>query len=111
YEGAVSLAASLAWHLGQTNSEVIFFSQNGKGSIESEATDLHGFLAYLAIVEAKNSVSILENLPQTDGYSIIVTARPRNRIPTSLLASSHVVFVPDALNKYVGSASRFGFRN
>jgi len=88
YESAVSLAASLAWHLKATNTNIRFLSQEC-----NETTDLTRFLAYLAIVEPKASGSILESLPAADGYTVIVTAQPRAQIPTSLWTSSHVVFI------------------
>jgi uncharacterized protein (DUF58 family) len=88
YETAVSLVASLAWHLKATNTNVKFLSQECK-----ETTDLSQFLAHLAVVEPKASGSILENLPPTGGCTVIVTAQPRAQIPASLWTSSHIVFI------------------
>jgi uncharacterized protein (DUF58 family) len=96
YESAVSLAASLAWHLKATNTNIRFLSQDC-----NETTDLNSFLVHLAVIEPKASDSILENLASTvlenlastDGYTVIVTAQPRAQIPPALWASSHVIFI------------------
>jgi uncharacterized protein (DUF58 family) len=91
YESAVSTAASLAWHLSKENTGITFLSQE-----HNESSDLHRFLTHLAIIEPKASASILEELPATDGYTIIVTARQRSTIPASLFASSCFVSVPSS---------------
>jgi uncharacterized protein (DUF58 family) len=88
YEKAVVLAASLSWHLADANAEMTFISQNYTGS-----PDIYQFLTHLALVAPQASDSILENLPPTDGYTIILTSRPRNTIPASLWGSSHFVWL------------------
>lgn len=88
YEDAVRLAASLGWHFARANTEVSFVAQGYQGG-----PDIYGFLAYLAVVKPEPAPSLVEHLPPSDEYNIILTARPRGTIPTSLWASSYFVFI------------------
>ena len=88
YEQAVAVAASLSWQLADAKTEITFVSQDYAGS-----PDVYQFLTHLALVTPQASASILENLPPTDGYSIILTARPRNTIPAALWGSSYFIFL------------------
>jgi uncharacterized protein (DUF58 family) len=88
YEQAVATAASLAWHFGEQSSELSFLAPGYSGS-----SDLHEFLRYLALVQPAPGETILDSLPSTTAYSLIVTARSRGSVPTALWASSYVVFV------------------
>jgi uncharacterized protein (DUF58 family) len=88
YEKAVVLAASLSWQLADASTEMTFISQDYAGS-----PDVYQFLTHLALVAPKVSPSILENLPPTDGYSIILTPRRRDTIPAVLWGSSYFVFL------------------
>jgi uncharacterized protein (DUF58 family) len=88
YEEAVTTAASLAWHFAAQESKVSFAKQES-----GESADVHGFLRFLAGVEPKRSPSVLENLKSSDEYNIIITARNRDDIPTSLLNCSFLVLI------------------
>ena len=90
YEKAVALAASLAWHFTEQNAEVAFVAPEYQGT-----NDLHQFLSYLALVEPKPSLSVIENLPASDHYNIVVTARPRGTIPTALWNGSYFLFIAE----------------
>ena len=107
YERAVKLAASLAWHFSSQDAEVSFVvSGHGRG------TDLHEFLARLAVIEAQADppatrapqAGILRdvlrenvlrdlNLGSTGEYNIVLTARPRGSLPTALWNSSYFIFI------------------
>lgn len=87
YERAVATAASLAWHFGAEHTELSFVAPNYSGS-----SDIHEFLRYLALVQPEHGESILDSLPSTNAYSLIITARPRGSLPTAVWASSYVVF-------------------
>jgi uncharacterized protein (DUF58 family) len=88
YERMVSLAASVAWRLAQQGVLLSFVSQ------EYDATgDVFGFLDYLAAVQPKNGSSILESLPGSTDYSLVLTAQKRGTIPASMWASAYFVFL------------------
>jgi uncharacterized protein (DUF58 family) len=96
YEDAVTLAASLGWHFTAADTAVCFVAPGKAGG------DINGFLAYLATVEPqgadpesdpKNPGSLLDGLGASDGFNIILTARPPETIPTSLGACSYVIFI------------------
>jgi uncharacterized protein (DUF58 family) len=91
YEKAVALAASLAWHFTQENAQVSFLAPSYNGS-----PDVYQFLRYLALLEPKPSLSVIENLAPSDEYNIIVTARSRGTIPTALWNSSYFLFMGEA---------------
>jgi len=88
YEDAVQLAASLSWHFAVENTDISFVAQGYGGE-----PDVYRFLAYLAVVEAGNSPSVVDQLRPSDDYNIILTARPRGSIPTALWACSYFVFI------------------
>ena len=93
YEDAVALAASLSWHFASENTDISFAGQGYIGG-----PDLFGFLAYLAVVQAAQAQSVLEDLRPTDDYNIILTSRPRGSIPTALWACSYLVFLGQEQN-------------
>jgi uncharacterized protein (DUF58 family) len=112
YERAVNLAASLAWHFSSQDAEVSFaLSGHGRG------TDVHEFLARLAVIEAQADSKIPRrpqtgnlldvsrdevfqedvlqqiNLGSTGEYNIVLTARPRGSLPTALWNCSYFLFL------------------
>jgi hypothetical protein len=106
YERAVSLAASLAWHFSSQDAEVSFaLSGHGRG------TDVHEFLARLAVIEAQQDAETLRpqngklrnvlqedvlreiNLGNSGEYNIVLTARPRGSLPTALWNCSYFLFL------------------
>ena len=106
YERAVNLAASLAWHFSSQDAEVSFaLSGHGRG------TDVHEFLARLAVIEAQQDAETLRpqngklrnvlredvlreiNLGSTGEYNIVLTARPRGSLPTALWNCSYFLFL------------------
>ncbi len=88
YESAVRLAASLAWHFAGQNAQLSFLSQEYKGGQQ-----IYEFLTYLAEVYPGGSRSLIENLPISGDYNIILTTQSRGTIPTSLWAGSYFVFL------------------
>ncbi len=88
YEEAVATAASVSWYFASQESKVSFTHQDS-----GESADVHGFLRFLATVEPKRSPSLLENLRSSDEFNIIITARNRDDIPTSLLNRSFLVLI------------------
>jgi uncharacterized protein (DUF58 family) len=91
YERAVSLAASLAWHFAAENTDLSFAAPDYPGSPE-----LYDFLHYLAMVGPRpasdGAASVVDDLPLTDDYNVILTARSRGTVPTPLWACSYFIF-------------------
>jgi len=103
YERAVDLAASLAWHFSNEAAEVSYIIPG-----RPRSSDLHEFLAWLALVEPRGAVKEFPAKEQqekgshdifaalngsVDEYNIVVTPRSRGTIPTALWNSSYFVFV------------------
>jgi hypothetical protein len=89
YEKAVALAASLAWHFAEENTELSFAAPGYSG-----APDIWEFLRYLALVTPCPGEPALEDLLQlTDDYNIVLTARPRGTIPTPQWARCYFIFI------------------
>ncbi len=97
YERAVELAASLAWHFAGQTADVSFLVA-GRG----RSTDLHQFLAQLAVVEPRGAAERIRQgadwlrdsgLAERGEYNIILTARPRGSLPTALWNCSYFIFV------------------
>lgn len=88
YEHAVSLAASLAWHFTGENVDLAYAAQGYSGQ-----PVLYDFLSHLAMVEPAAGESILESLPLSSDYNVIVTSRKPGSIPTSLWASSYIIYM------------------
>jgi uncharacterized protein (DUF58 family) len=99
YERAVNLTASLAWHFSSQAAEVAFVVPGyGRG------TDLHEFLARLAVIEPQTDVSSRPGSPDvlrevnssaTGEYNIVLTARPRGSVATELWNCSYFIFLGD----------------
>jgi uncharacterized protein (DUF58 family) len=95
YEKAVNLAASLAWHFDSQSAQLSFAIPN-----QVRTSDLHEFLARLAVVEpfddAKNAQTLeTMNLGGSDEYHIVITARRRGSLPTVLWNTSYFVFIEE----------------
>ncbi len=88
YERAVSLAASLVWHFAAENSQLSFVAPGYQGG-----ADVNRFLSYLALVEPAEGGSVLDNLPASPEFELILTARPRGSIPTALWARGYFLFI------------------
>ena len=97
YENAVTLAASLAWHFAEGDTEACFMAPGYRSG-----TDILEFLAYLATVDpvaqpssppATLETSLLDTLELSDDYNIILTTRQRGAIPASLLGCSCFIFI------------------
>jgi uncharacterized protein (DUF58 family) len=113
YERAVNLAASLAWHFSEEHDADVSFVV--PGSVQSH--DLHEFLRRLAVIQPAIDPSVDEKpkpselgkragvATQTadgfselssgglDQYNIVLTARARGSVPTSLWNCSYFFFI------------------
>ncbi|HKW76502.1 MAG TPA: DUF58 domain-containing protein, partial [Terriglobales bacterium] len=89
FERGVSLAATLACHFAEENVELSF-----AGSAFSGGIQLADFLRYLALVQpTETPESVLEFLPVSSDYNVIVTARTPGTLPSSLWFSSYVIYM------------------
>lgn len=88
YEHAVSMATSLSWHFAGENVELAFVAPNYHGD-----SQLYDFLRYLALVEPAEGASVLDSLPVSADYNVIITARKPGTLPTTLWASSYVIYM------------------
>lgn len=92
YERAISLAASLAWHFANEDADLSFAAQDYKGGI-----DIYKFLTYLALLAPKPGGSLIDTLPVTGDYNIVLTSRPRGTIPTALWNCSYMIFLGESV--------------
>jgi uncharacterized protein (DUF58 family) len=92
YERAISLAASLAWHFANEDADLSFAAQGYKGD-----PDIYKVLAYLALLEPEAGNSVIDTLPVTGDYNIVLTCRPRGSVPTALWNRSYMIFLGEDL--------------
>ena len=88
YEHAVSMTTSLAWHFAGENVDLAFVAPNYQGDAY-----LYDFLKYLALVQPAEGASVLDSLPVSADYNVIITARKPGTLPTTLWASSYVIYM------------------
>jgi uncharacterized protein (DUF58 family) len=88
YEYGVSQAASLASHLAAEGVDLTFAASTYDG-----VPQLNDFLLYLALVQPQSGESILNSLPASDDYNLIITARKQGSLPSGLLENSHVFYM------------------
>jgi uncharacterized protein (DUF58 family) len=88
YEYGVSQAASLATHLAAEGVDLTFAASTCDG-----VPQLNDFLLYLALVQPQAGESILNSLPASDDYNLIITARKQGSLPIGLLENSHVFYM------------------
>lgn len=88
YEHAVSMAASLAWHLNGQGVSLSFAGMQYNG-----APYLYDFLLYLALVQPAADESILESLPVAADYNLIITSRNPGSIPSGLRDNSRIIYM------------------
>jgi uncharacterized protein (DUF58 family) len=88
YERAVSLAASLVWHFAGENSQLSYVAPGYQGG-----ADVYRFLTYLALVQPAAAESVIDKLPPSNDFDLILTARARGTIPTALWARAYFLFI------------------
>jgi uncharacterized protein (DUF58 family) len=90
YERAINLAASIAWHFYQENSELSFAAPS-----LVDKHDVYSFLEYLATAAPRSGTEFLDTFGESEQYNIIITARPRGQIPSALWQASYVLFAQE----------------
>lgn len=115
YEKAVDLAASLAWHFAEQQADITFVVTG-----RPRTRDLHEFLGWLAVIEPggeartgqgetrESGGKILDsevlrelNGGASDGYHVVVTARPRASLPAGWMNACSFVFVGEEARERV----------
>ena len=101
YENAISLAASLAWHFASEDADLSFAAQDYKGE-----PDIYKILAYLALLEPQPGNSVIDTLPVTADYNIVLTCRPRGSVPTALWNRSYMIFLGEDMSRQRSQKTR-----
>jgi uncharacterized protein (DUF58 family) len=101
YERAIALAASLAWHFASEDADMSFAAQGYKGE-----PDVYKFLSYLALVDPAAGDSIIDTLPVTGDYNIVLTCRPRGSVPTALWNRSYMIFLGEDIARQRSQKTR-----
>jgi uncharacterized protein (DUF58 family) len=97
FERAVNLAACLAWHFYEIDSEMQFRTDRMGTAMAASNEIIYDVLRELAFIEQKPGAGdgkFLEALTdEPDLFKIILTSQARGSIPTSLWTSSYFVFI------------------
>jgi uncharacterized protein (DUF58 family) len=97
FERAVNLAACLAWHFNEIDSEMQFRAGDAATPTAPAGEIIYDVLRQLAFVTprpAEGEAKFLSELPEEpDLFKIILTSQPRGSIPTHLWTSSYFVFM------------------
>ena len=88
YERGVSLAATLACHFMKENVDLAF-----AGADYDEGQYLEDFLRYLALIQPRPSEWVLESMPVSSDFNVIVTSRRPGSIPNSIWECSYVIYM------------------
>jgi uncharacterized protein (DUF58 family) len=88
YERAVSLAATLACHFAGEHVDLSFAGPNYTGG-----SGLDDFLRYLALIQPAPRTWVIEQLPVSSDFNVILTARAPGSIPTPLWVTSYVIYM------------------
>ncbi len=97
FERAVNLAACLAWHFYEIDSEMQFRTDRLATPMAASSEIIYDVLRELAVIEMRPGTGdgkFLEALTdEPDLFKIILTSQARGSIPTSLWTSSYFVFI------------------
>jgi len=100
FERAVALAACLAWHFHEIDSVMQFCCAAHRTAMLPAGELIYDVLRHLATVQAQTAQDggnfLSQIAEECDVFKIVLTSRPRGTIPTSLWASSYMIFL-DAL--------------
>jgi len=97
FERAVTLAACLAWHFYEIDSEMQFRTDRVGTAMAASSEIIYDVLRELAFIEQKpgagNGEFLKRLTDEPDLFKIILTSQPRGSIPTGLWTSSYFVFI------------------
>ena len=95
FERAVTFCACLAWHFQEINSQLQFRSPTREIPMTTAGDIIYDVLRELALIEPEHGDDdeFLQSLDPLDNtFKVLLTAREAGSLPTSLWASSYVVF-------------------
>jgi len=98
FEKAVTFCACLAWHFHEIDAQMQFVSEVLETPMTVAGAIIYQVLEALALIEPQVGASaaalpLLSRMAgDPRGFNIILTSQPRGSIPTSLWASSYVIF-------------------
>ncbi|MGH9773435.1 MAG: DUF58 domain-containing protein [Candidatus Acidiferrales bacterium] len=97
FERAVSLTASIAWHFYEIDAVMQFRTDRFVTPMASASEIIYLLLRELAFLQFNSASAggvFLDSLAEeTEVFKIILTRRPQASIPTSIWASSYVIFI------------------
>ncbi len=96
FERGVNFCACLAWHFNEIDAQMMFRSPSLETRMAGAGEIVYDILHHLALVEPQpdSGNRFLETLTdEADTFKIIVTARSRGSIPTTMWTSSYFVFM------------------
>lgn len=97
YERAISLAASLACHFAGENVDLSF-----AGSSYSSGQHLDDFLRHLALIQPQRSDWVLESMPVSSDFNVILTSRMPGSIPNAIWECSYVIYMEERAKEKPG---------
>jgi uncharacterized protein (DUF58 family) len=97
FEGAVSLAASIAWHFYEIGSVIQFRTDRFETRMGPAGEIIYDALGELARIEPDTSATggafLDELVREHELFKIILTRRSQHSIPTALWSSSYIIFI------------------
>jgi uncharacterized protein (DUF58 family) len=96
FERGVTLCACLAWHFYEIDAQMKFRTATYQTHMAPAGEIIYDVLYQLAFVEPQQAddTELLRQLSaDATTFKIVLTARPRGSIPTSLWTSSYIVFM------------------
>ncbi len=96
FENGVTLCACLAWHFYEIDAQLKFCTPGSETPMAPAGEIIYDVLYQLAFIapQRADDTALLERLAaEADTFKILLTARPRGSIPTSLWSSSYILFM------------------
>jgi uncharacterized protein (DUF58 family) len=97
FERAVTLAACLAWHFHEIDSELQFCTAGYGSPMASAGEVIYPILRELALIAPQRAAGggnfLAQLADESDTFKIILTSQPRGSIPTALWTSSYFIFI------------------
>ena len=97
FEHAVALCACLAWHFYEIDSVMQFCCASHRTVMAPAGELIYDVLRHLATAQTQTSQDggsfLSEIAEESDVFKIVLTSQPRGTIPTSLWASSYMIFL------------------
>jgi len=96
FEDGVTLCACLAWHFYEIDAQLKFRTPGSETPMAPAGEIIYDVLYQLAFIapqQADDTALLGQLAAEADTFKILLTARPRGSIPTSLWSSSYILFM------------------